>query len=47
MIAETVVDTTALLADLLASVGLAQPPDGEVRIPVGRLAARYRVVGLP
>ena len=45
MIAETVVDTTALLSDLLASLGLRQPPDGEVRI-TGRdpiWGARYPV----
>src|SRR6185295_10681998 len=50
MIAETVVDTTALLSDLLASIGLAEPPPGEVsisgrdpiwgaRYPVGEAAA--------
>jgi crotonobetainyl-CoA:carnitine CoA-transferase CaiB-like acyl-CoA transferase len=32
MIAETVVDTTALLSDLLASLGLAEPAAGEVSI---------------
>ena len=50
MIAETAVDTTALLSDLLASLGLAEPPPGEVtitgrdpiwgaRYPVGEAAA--------
>jgi crotonobetainyl-CoA:carnitine CoA-transferase CaiB-like acyl-CoA transferase len=50
MIAETVVDTTALLNDLLASLGLRRPPAGEVtitgrdpiwgaRYPVGEAAA--------
>src|SRR5215216_4816525 len=50
MIAETVVDTTALLSDLLASLGLEEPPAGEVSIsghdpiwgakyPVGEAAA--------
>lgn len=50
MIAETVVDTTALLSDLLASLGLAEPPPGEVTIsgrdpiwgakyPIGEAAA--------
>ena len=45
MIAETVVDTTAVLSELLASVGLRQPPDGEVSI-TGRdpiWGARYRI----
>jgi crotonobetainyl-CoA:carnitine CoA-transferase CaiB-like acyl-CoA transferase len=45
MIAETVVDTTALLSDLLTAVGLAQSPDGEVRI-TGRdpiWGARYPI----
>src|SRR4051794_27646003 len=32
MIAETVVDTDALLSQLLDSLGLARPPDGEVTI---------------
>ena len=50
MIAESVVDTTALLSELLASLGIAEPPPGEVRIsghdpiwgaryPVGEAAA--------
>lgn len=50
MIAETVVDTTALLSDLLDTLGIAQPPDGEVsisgrdpiwgaRYPIGEAAA--------
>lgn len=50
MIAETVVDTTALLSDLLASLGLTEPPSGEVaitgrdpiwgaRYPIGEAAA--------
>src|SRR5689334_23550552 len=50
MIAETVVDTTALLSDLLASLGLKEPPPGEVTItghdpiwgtkyPIGEAAA--------
>jgi crotonobetainyl-CoA:carnitine CoA-transferase CaiB-like acyl-CoA transferase len=50
MIAETVIDTTALLSDLLASLGLKEPPPGEVTIsghdpiwgtkyPVGEAAA--------
>jgi crotonobetainyl-CoA:carnitine CoA-transferase CaiB-like acyl-CoA transferase len=50
MIAETVVDTRALLSDLLASLGLDEPPAGEVSIsgrdpiwgakyPVGEAAA--------
>jgi crotonobetainyl-CoA:carnitine CoA-transferase CaiB-like acyl-CoA transferase len=50
MIAETVIDTTALLNDLLASLGLRRPPAGEVtitgrdpiwgaRYPVGEAAA--------
>ena len=50
MIAETVVDTTALLSELLASLGIIEPPPGEVRIsghdpiwgaryPVGEAAA--------
>ena len=45
MIAETVVDTPALLSDLLASLGLAEPPPGEVTIS-GRdpiWGARYPV----
>ena len=50
MIAETVVDTSALLSELLASLGLAEPPPGEVTIsgrdpiwgakyPIGEAAA--------
>ena len=45
MIAETVVDTTAVLSELLASVGLRQPQDGEVSI-TGRdpiWGARYPI----
>jgi len=50
MLADTVVDTGALLADLLASLGLTEPPAGEVTItgrdpiwgakyPIGEAAA--------
>ena len=45
MAAETVIDTTALLSELLAAVGLAAPPPGEVTIS-GRdpiWAAKYPV----
>ena len=45
MIAESVIDTSALLSELLERVGLAQPPAGEVSIS-GRdpiWAARYPV----